>query len=47
VSFAGSRYFVFRQTRQPIMLQASKFAALYGTIVCMHYAVRLDRSLGA
>ena len=36
VSFTGSRWFVFRQTQEPILRQASKFVALYAAMACLH-----------
>lgn len=54
VSFAGSRWFVFRQTREPILRQAGKFVTLYAAIAVMHAILlfvwtdlwRLDYNLG-
>lgn len=36
VSFAGSRYFVFKAHRQPLLQQASKFGVLYAAIALLH-----------
>jgi putative flippase GtrA len=36
VSFAGSRYFVFRRVQASVLHQATKFVALYAAIACMH-----------
>jgi putative flippase GtrA len=36
VSFAGSRWFVFRSFDEPLMPQAMKFVGLYAAIACMH-----------
>lgn len=36
VSFLGSRYFVFGQTRQSIWRQFSKFSAVYGALAVFH-----------
>ena len=41
VSFIGSRWFVFRQTQEPILPQASKFVALYSAIACLHAVILL------
>lgn len=38
-SFLGSRYFVFRNTRESIWLQARKFSLLYASIALVHGAV--------
>jgi putative flippase GtrA len=38
-SFLGSRYFVFRRQRQPILPQAARFGLLYAGIACLHGAV--------
>jgi putative flippase GtrA len=35
-SFLGSRYFVFKLTSEPIMVQARKFVALYASIALLH-----------
>lgn len=36
VSFIGSRYYVFHGHQQSMLLQASKFGALYAAIACLH-----------
>ncbi|MBS0641498.1 MAG: GtrA family protein [Proteobacteria bacterium] len=36
VSFAGSRYYVFRRADAPILRQAARFGALYAAIACVH-----------
>jgi putative flippase GtrA len=36
VSFLGSRYFVFRKIREPLLHQAAKFGLLYALIACLH-----------
>jgi putative flippase GtrA len=54
VSFAGSRWFVFRSFDEPLTRQAMKFVALYAAIACMHAIVlfawtdlwRLDYTIG-
>jgi len=40
-SFLGSRYFVFRKTDEPIVLQAMKFSGLYGVLAVLHFLVLL------
>ena len=35
-SFFGSRYFVFRDHKQPILRQAAKFGVLYALIASLH-----------
>ena len=39
MSFVGSRYFVFKAHRQPILRQVLKFAGLYITIAFIHGGV--------
>lgn len=39
VSFLGSRYFVFKNTKEPWFRQASKFVLLYASIALVHGAV--------
>jgi putative flippase GtrA len=54
VSFAGSRWFVFRTVDEPLLRQATKFVALYAAIACMHAVLlfvwtdlwRLDYTIG-
>lgn len=36
VSFLGSRYFVYKQTKESIFHQAIKFSGLYGAIAIFH-----------
>ncbi|MGO9544806.1 MAG: GtrA family protein [Rhodomicrobium sp.] len=36
VSFAGSRWFVFRHGSKPVLDQATRFIVLYGLLACMH-----------
>jgi putative flippase GtrA len=40
-SFLGSRYFVFRETDNPIVMQAMKFGLLYGVLAVLHFLVLL------
>lgn len=40
-SFLGSRYFVFQKAEDPILVQAIKFAGLYGAIAVLHFAILL------
>lgn len=35
-SFLGSRYFVFRHTKEGILTQAAKFGGLYGVFALVH-----------
>lgn len=35
-SFLGSRYYVFRSTEDPILVQLLKFGSLYGAIAVLH-----------
>jgi putative flippase GtrA len=54
VSFAGSRYFVFRSDREPILRQLARFVTLYAAIACTHTLIlfvwsdvwRLDYTYG-
>lgn len=39
VSFAGSRYYVFRRADAPVLRQASRFVALYAAIACVHAVI--------
>ena len=38
-SFIGSRYFVFRQTEEDVLVQAAKFGGLYATFAVVHGTV--------
>jgi len=38
-SFLGSRYFVFRKSRESIKFQAIKFSGFYGLIAILHFSV--------
>lgn len=40
-SFLGSRYFVFRRTDDPLLVQAVRFSGLYGAIAILHGLVLL------
>ena len=40
-SFIGSRYFVFPKTGEGVLVQAAKFAGLYGAIAVLHGFVLL------
>lgn len=35
-SFIGSRFFVFRRDKSPMLPQAMRFLALYASIACLH-----------